>query len=660
MTRRAKVSLAVLALLVGVYSLLRLGFLAANLAYFEDARPGDVAGAFLHGVRFDVAALVILNCPLLVLYNFGIPRRAGGVFNAVCLTLFMIPNVLAMMLNVADYGYYPMMQRRLLYEPFDRPAEVAAMVPQWFQEYPVLCVGVLAAGAGLVLGLRWIVRRIHARIQGVEGSTLHTCISGLVLAAVGVLGVRGGVQEGILRPADAFKHSAHAAVGYLTLNTTYTVLLSGVLKPIQTVREMPHEEAAAIVADMLTDPDETRPDPAWPLLRERRAREAPRKRNVAILLLESWTGANVGPHLEQGRTVSRTPAFDALAKDGLLFTNFLASGQKSNEAIPSLLSSVPSLFRRPVIGSREELTRLRGLGSILKEQGWATSFHYGAEQTIMGFDSYSRMSGFDVYRSEADFPDRSAAVRDGRWGIFDHLFYADTLAWLDRERAPFLTMVFSLSPHDPYKLPPDLEGDYAPYADETGYQRCLRYSDWSLGKFFEQARTRPWFSDTVFVITADHTRFSPPNDYYRAFQVPLLLYAPGFIAPGVNEHIGFHPDLLPTVLDLLDVPARHASMGRSLLAPGERFAVTFRDRGFAIFDDRYALLHDLRSDVGLFEYRTDGAFAHDISTREPGQAARLRKRLLAYLQIVTTSVQADRVWPGTAAPALPAPASPRK
>ena len=146
---------------------------------------------------------------------------------------------------------------------------------------------------------------------------------------------------------------------------------------------------------------------------------------------------------------------------------------------------MPSVFRRPVIGSREELTRLRGLGSILKEQGWSTSFHYAAEQTIMGFDSYSRMSGFDVYRSEADYPDRSEAVRDGRWGIFDHLFYADTLAWLDREKTPFLTLIFSLSPHDPYKLPPGLEKDYAAYAHETGYQRCLRYSDWALGRFFE-------------------------------------------------------------------------------------------------------------------------------------------------------------------------------
>ena len=62
--------------------------------------------------------------------------------------------------------------------------------------------------------------------------------------------------------------------------------------------------------------------------------------------------------------------------------------------------------------------------------------------------------------------------------------------------------------------------------------------------------------------------------------------------------------------------------------------------------------------MGLFEYRTDGAFAHDLSAREPGHATRLRKQLLAYLQMVTTSVQDNRVWSGSVAPGPKAPPAP--
>ncbi|MFM8979596.1 MAG: LTA synthase family protein [Planctomycetia bacterium] len=648
MTRRARVTFAVFGVLMGLYSLLRLGFLLVQHDFLRDVPAGSLALAFVHGLRFDAAALVILNAPLLLLWNLGLPRMAGRGLRCTCFVLLAVLNVPALMLNVVDYGYFPMVQRRLLYEPFDRPGELLAMVPEWFQEYPLLVLAVLGAGALFVVGLKAVVARLDARSRGPEGRTLPTLASGAVLAALAVLGVRGGLQQGILRPADAFTHAPQAAAGYLTLNTTYTVLLSAVLKPVASVEAMPQAEAEALVASMLADPQEAPPQPGWPFLRERRPRGTPQRRNVVLVLMESWTGANVGPHEEGGRQLSRTPVFDALCREGLLFTHFLASGQKTNEAIPSVLTSVPSLFRRPVIGSRDELVRLRGLGSVLAEQGWDTSFHYAVERTVMGFEPFARRAGFTTYRSVDDYPDPDPALRDGRWGVFDHLYFLDTARWLDRRPQPFLALMFSLTPHDPYTLPADRAAAYAAFAHESGYQRCLRYSDAALGEFMDHARRQPWFADTLFVVTGDHTRFAPPNSYVDAFRVPLLLYAPAFVAPGARDTVGSHVDILPTVLDVLDLPARHASMGRSLLAPGEAFAVTWRDRGYAFFGPGYALLHDLRRPLGLYAWRTDRAFEHDLAAQHPQEAARLERRLLAWLQCVTGAVRDDRVWPAAA------------
>lgn len=640
MNQRAKVTIAVFALLLGVYALLRLGFYLSNLGYFEQASGADIAAAFWYGLRFDIAALIILNLVPLVLYN--LPRRSfPRWYLTFVFVLFAMLNAMGVLLNLADYRHYPAVQRRLLHEPWERTGELIDMFPQWYHEYPVLVIGGIAGALIFVFLLYRAVRFLHRRMPG-RNTLVRGIISGAILFGLGALGVRGGFHLGFLHPADAFKNSPVFSVGYLTLNSTYTTLSSVVLRPIQLVEKMPEEEARQVVREMLFAADEEPVDPAYPLMRRKRPREEMRNLNVVILIMESWTWANVGPQ-EGGGT--RTPSFDALAAEGLLFTNFLSTGHKSNAAIPSILTSVPSLFRKPVIGSREELTRFRGIGSILKEHGYTTSFHYGIDRTIMGFDAYSRLAGFDHYFCVDDYPDDGGEIGDGCWGIFDELYFLFTVDKLDEFEKPFVAVLFSVSPHDPYKLPSDKEEMFAAHAEETGYQRLLRYSDFALGRFFEKARTRPWFSDTVFLITADHTRFSPPNSYYEAMHIPLLVYAPGIVEPGVSGSTGTQADILPTILDLLHVPTVHASMGRSLLEPEPpHWSVVYREQGFGLFGSEFALVNDLEQDVGLYAYPKDRFFRENLLSRLPHVAADHRRRLFAYLQVITNAVRDDRVW----------------
>lgn len=640
MSQRMKVSLAVGVLLLGVYALLRLGFLLSNWSYFEDAAASDVAMAFVYGLRFDVAVLIALNGVPLFLYNGPFPT-GSRLYMGLTFALFAVLNLYGVLVNLGDYRHYPAVQRRLLHEPWERTSELVDMFPQWYSEYPLLVVGGLAAGALFVVLLFFAVRALMRRIPG-KNPHRRLIPCGLLMIGLGVLGIRGGFQEGVLRPADAFKHSSSFAVGYLTLNSTYTTLSSLVLRPIQRVEKMPEAEARGIVREMVYSPDEEPVDPDYPFLRKKTPSQPMRRLNVVILLMESWTWANVGP---QEGGITRTPEFDALTKEGTLFTNFLSTGHKSNAAIPSILTSVPSLFRQPVIGSREELTRFRGLGSILAEHGYSTSFHYGVDKTIMGFDAYAALAGYDRYFSVEDYPTNGADVHDGRWGIFDELYFLFTVEKLDELPEPFTSLVFSMSPHDPYVLPANRKEMFAEYEDETGYQRLLRYSDFALGRFFEAARQRSWFENTIFLILADHTRFSPPNSYYESIHIPLLVYAPGIVEPGVDDTIGSQADILPTVLDLLHVPTVHASMGRSLLDRGEsRGPVVYREQGFGIFGDEMVLVNDLEEDVGLFRYRDDLYFENDLGDDVPAVADDLRRRLYAYLQVVTSTVRDDRVY----------------
>ena len=644
MTKGLKITLAAGVALLGLYSLLRLGFLIVNRAYFADAAAGEIALAFLHGLRFDVAGLILINVPTLLLLHMPLPTVKPTWFKRMTFGVFALSNVVGVLLNLVDYGYYPMVQRRTTFEPFSGTDHIAANVPGWLEAFPALVFGGLAA-LGLFSWMlarfaRWLDRRFDETPGWVRSHVVAVLVFGLC-----VLGVRGGLQDGILRPTDAFAYSPSTAVGNLTLNSTYSVILNAFLPKYEVIHAMDDAEARRVVQDMVFQPGEEALAAEYPFVRRTLPEGAARLLNVVILIQESWTWANIGPW---GAEESCTPEFDKLAKDGALFTNFLATGQRSNEAVPSIVASVPSLFRRPVIGSQVEIRAWRGLGTILGEHGYTSSFHYGAPPTIEGFRGFLGLVGFDEYVCNEDFesdaPD--AETHDGSWGIFDHQFYVDTVRRLDARQGPFACVTFGLAPHDPYHVPPSLAERFPDREGETGYQRALRYSDYALGRFFEEARSRPWFDKTIFFITADHTRFAPPDSLYESFHIPLLVYAPGIVDPQVRPEIASHVDILPTILDLLRLPTAHASMGRSVFDVHEpRHAVVQRGGRYAIFGDEHAYLHDLRSDLGVYAYRDDPKFRRDLAAEMPDVQADLRHKLRAWLQAVTTAVVKDRIQP---------------
>jgi phosphoglycerol transferase MdoB-like AlkP superfamily enzyme len=643
-TKSFKITLWTGAGLLVAYALLRAGFFVANHAYFEGVSGGEIAGAFLHGLRFDVAGLLLLNLPVLVLFNLPLPTVKPRWYLRITFVLFALLNTVGFVVNLFDFEYYRSVQRRTLFEPFQRPQDLLTSIAGWYEEYRTLMVGGLLAVAVVVVIMALALRRLQRRIPETPG-VIRSHVFAFLLVGLGVLGVRGGVQAGIMRPADAFVHSPSYAVGNLTLNSTYTVLLSAFLPRYPAVKKMPEADAMRIATAMVVQEGEHLLDPRYPFLRQRTPRGERRALNVVVFIQESWTASQVGPH-EGG--VSRTPFFDELASKGAMFTNFLATGQRSSEAVPSIVASVPSLFRRPIIGSQSEMVRYRGIGDILGEFDYDVSFHYGAAPTIEGFHGFTSMVGFDRYYSRDDYrgTEPPEIASDGKWGIYDELFYLDAAKRMDEAQGPFAMVIFGLSPHDPYRLPPNREAQFEKRPGETPYQHMLRYSDFSLSQFFAYARTRPWFENTVFLVTGDHTRFSPPESFYESFHVPLLVYAPALVEPQVRGEMASHADILPTILDLLRLPTRHASIGRSVFDTSRtRYCVVQRGQRFVIFDDHRAYMHDLRRELGLYDYRTDLRFRHDLAAQEPQVAADLREKLFAYLQACTTAVVEDRIWP---------------
>ncbi|MDD2276976.1 MAG: sulfatase-like hydrolase/transferase [Smithellaceae bacterium] len=636
-----QITLSALLLLLLIYNLLRLGFVIYNRAFFADIPPGHMLMAFVHGVRFDLSGLLMLNAVFFGLYNLpGYPTR-NRLLGHVVFTLFCLVNLAGIYLTLIDYAYYPVIFRRTTYEPLVLPREILSMFSGMAGDYLMLLVLGLSAGAGFILASHMLFSFLKKRLA-YEFHFFRDTIFLILLIGLMVVGIRGGLQSQPIRPSHAFFSSSDRSLGYVTLNTPFNIIISYNQKsPVEQMSLIDRNEARKTIQEMFYLPDERNLEVDYPFLRQPQPAGSPKQYNVVVLVMESWSASSIGA---LGAYPSATPFFDQLADKGLLFTNFISSGQRSVEALPAIVASLPHILNVPLIGSRSELNGFLGMGTIFLHHGYATSFHHGAKTGSMGFDAYSRLAGFEHYLGKEDVPDLARTDWDGVWGVYDHIFFIDTVKKLESFRKPFCSVIYGLSPHEPLALPANLKSRFGVGESAVSYEQALRYSDFSLRQFFEHAKTKSWFNRTVFIIVGDHPFDASRNDFHSTFHVPLLIYAPDIVKPYRDHSVASQVDILPTLLDLLRFQDAHASMGQSLLQPsGKRYAVVKYRGQYALLSDNLVFLSDLGHAEGLYNYRKDPGLTRNLTDVMPEDANRLKKQLLSYLQEVTTAVSQDRM-----------------
>lgn len=183
----------------------------------------------------------------------------------------------------------------------------------------------------------------------------------------------------------------------------------------------------------------------------------------------------------------------------------------------------------------------------------------------MMFDLFARFAGVQHYFGMNEYPNR--ADFDGSWGIFDEPYLKYCVDELSKLPEPFQATIFTLTAHNPYPIPPQYRARFN--GGPTKMHDSIAYADFALGQFFQQARTQPWFTNTLFILTADHatehnlTRFPGDLGLYR---VPIVIFHRGGAVPARSSaRVAQHADIQPTVLDFLGMPLSTANyFGRSL------------------------------------------------------------------------------------------------
>ncbi len=623
-----------------VYTALRIGFYFYNSDFYQDENSDQIINAFFYGIRFDLAALLMINLPVLILFNLPIKYYSVSFFSYLFFVLFCVFNLIGIGLNIADYAYFPTIQRRLLFEPFTQTLDLIRMVPGLFKNYTPLIIAFLAF-VSLFIWLSYKVIKIAKKKSTTQFSYWKSTVGLVVIILLTIIGIRGGLQLKPIRQTNAF-FSDSKPLGYLVLNSTYTVIRCYFQYTFPDYNFYTDDEASTIVTELIKSDDEEMLNKEYPFLRIKKPTQPIIKKNIVLFIMESWSSEYIG---SISGWESKTPFFDSLAKKGILYTNFLANGQRSIEAVPSILASLPAVFPSSIIGSRVEINKIRGMGSILKEHGYTTSFHHGAASGSMGFDAFVPSAGFINYYSKSEFYNYADSLYDGTWGIFDEPFFKDAAYKMNQFKKPFCSVIFSLSSHDPFKIPENRKYLFDKYKNETDFQISMRYSDFAIQQFFEFAEKQNWYNNTIFIITGDHTFYTTRNDVFSSFHIPLLIFDPSNPIGKIESKVGSHVDILPTILDLLNFSTIHSSMGRSLLDPNlDGFGAMTFFPNFLFFNDTSLYVDDFEKRKEYYKNFKEADSKNNSYLKNKVESEKMERNLRAYVQLASKAVNNDLIF----------------
>jgi len=314
------------------------------------------------------------------------------------------------------------------------------------------------------------------------------------------------------------------------------------------------------------------------------------KPNVILIILESFTSKIIEP---LGGMKDVTPSINALIHEGILFDHFYASGDRTDKGIISILSGYPAQPRSSIIKYPEKTQSLPYLSKVFSKAGYSTSFMYGGNIGFANMESYFTTAGFDHITDDDAF---ESNLNNTKWGVQDHYVFERQLLELDTAKTPFFNVMLSLSSHEPFDVP--LDPPFMKGNDEVSlFLNACHYTDKSLGDFIAKAKRKPWWDNTLIIITADHGHRLPnaeeSNDKER-FKIPMLWVGGALTKQDTIIHtLAGQTDIANTLLGQVHKTDSTFIFSKNLLAPDTKsFAVYVFQNGFGYIDNKNETLYD--------------------------------------------------------------------
>jgi phosphoglycerol transferase MdoB-like AlkP superfamily enzyme len=285
--------------------------------------------------------------------------------------------------------------------------------------------------------------------------------------------------------------------------------------------------------------------------------------HLVMVSIESF-GAEFIESLGGNKGVARN--YERLAKEGLAFTQLYATGTRTVRGLEALTLSVPPTPGH-AIPMRPNNANLFSIGSVFRSKGYESIYIYGGYSYFDNMKSFFGGNGYTVIDRTAI--DKNDIHHENIWGVCDEDLFTLSLREIDNRVAlgkKVFAHVMTTSNHRPYTYP----NDRIDIPSGTGRLGAVKYTDFAIGKFVDEAKKKPWFKDTVFVFVADHTSIARglsdlPLEKYH---IPMVIYSPANIVPAMIEQFASQIDVAPTLLGLLNIGYTSQFFGKDILKDG--------------------------------------------------------------------------------------------
>ncbi|MFJ3483075.1 LTA synthase family protein [Pseudomonas sp. NPDC090202] len=537
-----------------VFFLTRVFLFATHL----DEAGDQFIGTFVTGMLHDLAFLSYAALPL-GLYVFLCPpalwrRRGHRWFLQGVLTLSIF---VMLFVAVAEYLFWDEFGVRFNFIAVDYLVYSDEVLNNILESYPIGKLMSLLAVVAILLSVATgpAVAAAARAPMPMMGKRFGSLAALGVLAAISLFWVDQDQPRGL--GGNAYQRELASNGPY----QFFAAFRNNELDYQQFYATLPDAEVAAHLRAELDEPGNTHTGKEP--LDIRRAIDNPgtaRTPNIILVTIESLSAKYLGSN---GDTRNLTPNLDDLRKQSLYFNNFYATGTRTDRGLEAITLSIPPTPGRSIVKRVGRESGYASLGQQLAAVGYDSVFVYGGRGYFDNMNAFFSGNGYRVV-DQSSVKEEDIQFKNA-WGMADEDLYRQALRLADADFAskkPFLLQLMTTSNHRPYTFP-DGRIDIP---SGNGRDGAVKYTDYAIGQFLQEARKKPWFDNTIFVFVADHTAGSagkedlPINNY----AIPLFIYAPKLLAPAEISQLASQIDLAPTLLGLLNLDYSSTFFGRNL------------------------------------------------------------------------------------------------